>query len=170
MNWISFNSFYIITYHSSIKQTNWPNFIQHFPIVSLSSNLESNVSVRELEIYQKKKKNSKHFPRKKNIRTNIVVCKGTRSMTSRTTLSRLGIKVERSISTKSTPRKNLCLSSWVETCLGNIRGADFFSPSNLSPNASRREILRVTRQLPPGDLSLSICKIVFRQHIPFHTE
>lgn len=167
MNWISFNSFYIITYHSSIKQTNWPNFIQHFPIVSLSSNLESNVSVRELEIYQKKKKIRNIFHAR--IRTNIV-CKGTRSMTSRTTLSRLGIKVERSISTKSTPRKNLCLSSWVETCLGNIRGADFFSPSNLSPNASRREILRVTRQLPPGDLSLSICKIVFRQHIPFHTE
>lgn len=67
-------------------------------------------------------------------------------------------------STKSTPRKNL--SSWAETCLGNIRGADF-SP-NVSPNASRRfAIHRVTRQLPPGDLSLSICKIVFRQHSRF---
>lgn len=124
---------------------------------------------RELEIYQKKKKIRNIFHARRIFDANIV-CKGTRSMTSRTTLSRLGIKVERSISTKSTPRKNLCLSSWVETCLGNIRGADFFSPSNLSPNASRREILRVTRQLPPGDLSLSICKIVFRQHIPFHTE
>lgn len=58
-----------------IKQTNWPNFIQYFPIVSLSSNpyhLESNASVRELEIYQKKK-NSKHFPRKKNIRCEYCV-------------------------------------------------------------------------------------------------
>ena len=72
MNWISFNSFYIIAY-PSIKQTNWPNFIQYFPIVSLSSKLESNVSVRELEIYQKKKKNSKHFPRKKNIRCEYCV-------------------------------------------------------------------------------------------------
>lgn len=57
MNWISFNSFYIITYHSSIKQTNWPNFIQHFPIVSPSSNLESNESSR----YIKKKKKFETF-------------------------------------------------------------------------------------------------------------
>lgn len=165
MNWISFNSFYIITYHpdKTNELTKFHSTLPYrFPII------KSRIK-RELEIYQKKKKIRNIFHARRIFDANIV-CKGTRSMTSRTTLSRLGIKVERSISTKSTPRKNLCLSSWVETCLGNIRGADFFSPSNLSPNASRREILRVTRQLPPGDLSLSICKIVFRQHIPFHTE
>lgn len=68
MNWISFNSFYIITYHpdKTNELTKFHSTLPYrFPII------KSRIK-RELEIYQKKK-NSKHFPRKKNIRCEYCV-------------------------------------------------------------------------------------------------
>lgn len=75
MNWISFNSFYIITYHpdKTNELTKFHSILPYsFPIIkSLSSRIKRECT-RARDI-SKKKKNSKHFPRKKNIRCEYCV-------------------------------------------------------------------------------------------------